>query len=511
LDGTLERFRHGKRVLRRGCLKNLSPEMMAVAGNRYALVTAPHVLTVSREGRTVELATEVAGEYELAMSSTGVVALANYASEGRPWFVREGSDELEQGPTHAAPLVCVAAAGPLAAWGYRDGMVIALDTRTGAVWRLRGLPDAAFHMVIAHDLLVTSGTYEVRVWELRQPAAAQIGPIPCQGVTIRSSPDGDYAGLDCRGGTAWLWSRRSGQLALLHQHDKNSEGIQWLGAVGPELQSEGRSERHARICSAGWDGRVVCSTVDGATTRVFDTAGGRVLSLTASADHGFLAFASLDGRIWKLDDQLHELYSQGAVPSRVAVSPSGRLIASSGLDGSLIVFDAVANRTMARIVAHTRGVQGLGWQGDELWTSGADGTLRWWAMAGDGIELRAVVHESARLRLTKVFATGWAASVGESVLVIHRNGVARPIRLEIDKHIEAIDVSPNLRYVAAAVAGEIVVIDLQNDRLATFSLDAGPGVMFVDAETLAVNNAGSLKTVRVKELAYLRFVSAPQR
>jgi hypothetical protein len=501
LDGTLEGFRRGKSVLRSSCLKNLSPEMMAVAGNGYALVRAPHVLTVSRGGRTVDIPTEVAGEYEMAMSNTGVVVLADYARGGRPWFVREGSDELEPGPTYAAPLFCVAAAGQVAVWGYRDGMVIALDTRTGAIWRLRGHPDAAFHMVVAQDLLVTAGIYEIRVWELRQPAATQIGSIPCQAVTIRSSPDGEYAGIDCKGGTAWLWSRRSGKLAPLHQHDKNAEGIQWLG--------DGRSEDHLRMCSGGWDGRVLCSTVDGTTTRAFDTGSGRLVSLTASADHKFLAFASLDGTIWKLDEQLHELYSQSAVPSRVAISPSGRRIASSGLDGSLIVFDAVANRETARIAAHNGGVQGLGWLGDELWTAGADGTLRWWAMRGDGIELRAIVHESARLRLTNVFATGWAASVGETVLLIHRNGVARPIRLELDKHIQAIDVSPDMRYVAAAVPGEIVVIDLQDDRLATLSIDAGTGVMFVDAATLAVNNVGPLNAVHVKDLAYLRFVSAP--
>jgi WD40 repeat protein len=495
MDGTLEGFRKGELVLRERCMKNLSPEMMAVTGNSFVLVTAPRVLTVSRGGRTVELATEVVGEYEVAMSAAGAIALADYARGGRSWFVREGSDELEPGPTYAAPLFSVAAGGQLAAWGYRDGMVIALDTRTGAVWKLRGHPDAAFHMVVVDDMLVTASPHEVRVWDLRQPPVTQIGRMPCFGVAIRSSPDGGHAGLDCLGGTAWLWSRATGQLATLHKHEKNSDGIEWLGD---------------RMCSSGWDGRVLCSTVDGATTRAFDTGDGRVLSLAASPDHRFLALASTGGRIWKLDDRLQELYSQGSVPSRVAISPAGTRIASGGLDGSLVVFDVAANRVMARILAHVGGVQRLGWLGDELWTSGGDSTLRRWGLRGDAIEPRAVVHESARLRLTKVFAAGWAASVGDGMLVIHRDGAEVPLRLELDKHIDAIDVSPDARYVAAAIPGEIVVVDVLNDRLATLSLDSGPGVMFVDAETLAVNNGSSLKAVRVNELAYLRFVPVPQ-
>src|SRR5262249_25233335 len=129
-DGTLEGIRDGAVVLRRRCQQTLSPEMMAVGGDDFAALTEPRVLTVSRAGKTMDIATEISGEYELGMSSGGVVAMAAYALDGKPWFVRPGSGEIEPGPTHSGGLYSVAARGPIAAWGYRDGMVTAMDTAT---------------------------------------------------------------------------------------------------------------------------------------------------------------------------------------------------------------------------------------------------------------------------------------------------------------------------------------------------------------------------------------------
>ena len=41
-----------------------------------------------------------------------------------------------------------------------------------------------------------------------------------------------------------------------------------------------------------------------------------------------MAFATSDGRVWRLDDDIHPLYAHAAVPYRLAVSPDGARVAS---------------------------------------------------------------------------------------------------------------------------------------------------------------------------------------
>src|SRR6185503_10324529 len=308
---------------------------------------------------------------------------------------------------------------------------------------------------------------------------------------LQASPDGTRVALDCNVGNAWLWTRSSGTVISLHKHSKAGRGVAWLGD---------------EVCSTGWDGRVMCSTIDGKTTRAYETGVGKLVPLIASPDHSFVVFASPDGRIWRLDSELHELYSQEAVPSGVAISPGGELVASSGLDGSLVVFDVASGRVVSRIIGHRGTVSGLGWQGDRLWSAGLDGTLRWWVLRDTGLVPREVVHEAARIRLATVFATGWAADVGEGVLRIQRDGTA-PLRFELENHIDSIAVSPDERYVAASLRGEIVVVDPSRNRIATVNVEAENGrVTFIDATTLALNAAGALEVVHVDELDYVPYV-----
>src|SRR5262249_44473842 len=162
-----------------------------------AALTEAHVLTVSRGGETIDVATEIAGEYEVAMSRAGVVAVADYGRDGKPWFVRARSRELELGPRHAAALFSVTAEGPYAAWGYVDGRVIGLDTGTGMSWEFRGHADSGGFLAIDGNLLVTAGRGELRVWEMRQPPATLIGTTPSRNVSVQPSPDRRYVALDC--------------------------------------------------------------------------------------------------------------------------------------------------------------------------------------------------------------------------------------------------------------------------------------------------------------------------
>jgi len=58
------------------------------------------------------------------------------------------------------------------------------------------------------------------------------------------------------------------------------------------------------VCSGGWDGKLLCTTIDGRTTRSFDAPSGRITRLTASPDARFAVLATADGRVWKFDGEL---------------------------------------------------------------------------------------------------------------------------------------------------------------------------------------------------------------
>jgi WD40 repeat protein len=260
------------------------------------------------------------------------------------------------------------------------------------------------------------------------------------------------------------------------------------------------------ICSSGWDGRVICSTIDANFSQTFTANSGRITWLAGSPGHDFLVLASSTGGIWKLDDQIHELYSHNAIPYRVSVSPDGTFIASCGLDGSLIVFDLTKNRIAARLMAHVGAIHSIEWLHDELWTSGVDGALRQWRLAGGILELSTEIRETAPLRLTRIFTDGWVTNIHEDLL-IKRSGTPAHLRLDFDKSIDSIDVSPDMRYIVAGVPGEVVIIDLHENRLASLNIDFASGsyIGFIDLHSLLISATTSLKTVQFEELDYVYF------
>jgi WD40 repeat protein len=124
---------------------------------------------------------------------------------------------------------------------------------------------------------------------------------------------------------------------------------------------------------------VRCSTPDGASTRTLDSGASRITGLVATPDHGFLIFSSANGKIWRFDRSLQELYASEA-PYRMAISPDGRLLASCAFDGSFDIFDLVNRRLVSHLIGHASGTCGVAWVDDELWISGDDGALKRWAL-----------------------------------------------------------------------------------------------------------------------------------
>jgi len=499
-NGDLDVVRSNAVILHRRCPTTKSPAAMAVDHDDYVALTSDGTLTGMRHGRPLELHTEIQGEYELALSRQGVIAMVDYGSNGKTWMVRPGETRLEPGPVHTSQPYSVATDGNFAAWGYTDGTVMAIDTATGMIWELRGHPDAVAYVVIdaANARIVSASSHELRIWELKPPASSLVKAMPCASFHVQLSPEGARAAMDCNDGSVWTWVRDTGELTQIHKHVGFSFGVQWVKGM---------------ICSGGWgDGRVLCSPPDGTYTRTLDSGTSRITWLTATPDHESLIFASADGKIWRFDDHVEELYAHNGVPYRMAISSDGRLLALGALNGSIAVLDLVHRRLISHLIGHVGATRSVAWVGDELWTSGDDGALKRWELRDGLLTLHHNMQASAAFRLTKVVAGGWAANVGEGVLLVSVDGASIALRLDLGKNIDVLDVSPDLRYIAAGVSGEIIVVDMQRHAIATSTIGSpmAQQVSFLDPTSLAFSEPNGLKMLRVDHLDYVPFQPAPE-
>ena len=499
LNGELEIFRKDAVVFHGKCPATGSPFTMAAVHDDYAVLNADRALVAVRGGKQIEIPTPIRAEYELALSSTGVIAIGDYRSPGTSWFVRPDGNALEAGPAHNAQPYSVAVDGNLAAWGYTDGTVLVLDTVAGTVWPLRGQSGAVSSIVIdaANARVVTAGPHELRVWELKQPLGALVKAIPCQIGHIQPSPDARQAALDCKDGNVRVWTRATGTVTSVHAHAGTAFGVQWVKGM---------------ICSGGFvDGRVVCSKPDGTDPRTLDSGTNRIAWLTPSPEHDFLVYASADGKVWRYDGTLQELYTHNSV-YRLAISPDGQLLGSCAFDGSLAVYDLANHRLIGHVRDHVGPATNLWWVDGELWTFGNDGAIKRWVVRDGAVALRHTLDINGRIHYVKAMHGGWAANAGESVLVIGRDGDSVAIRLDLGKAIDALDVSPDARYVAAGVNGEIVVVDTQRNAIATMTVGAPRPkyLSFLDATSLAFSETAALKVVEVERLDYVPFQSTTE-
>jgi hypothetical protein len=344
----------------------------------------------------------------------------------------------------------------------------------------------------ANARIVTAGRRDLRVWELKQPSGVLIKALPCEVSHIQPSPDGRQAALDCKDGNVRVWTRATATVVPVHAHAGIVFGVQWVKGM---------------ICSGGYfDGHVVCSNPDGTDLRTLDSGTNRITWMTASPDHDFLVFGSSDGRVWRYDDRLQELYVHNSL-YRLAISPDGRLLGSGGFDGSLAVYDLANHKLLAHVHDHVDQTTNVFWVDDELWTFGIDGALKRWVVRGDSVILRHTVNADGPMHKAQTTRGVWAANAADSVLVIGRDGDSIALRLDLGRAIDALDVSPDQRYVAAGVNGEIVVVDLQRNAIASMTVGSPrpKQLHFLDAATLAFSELAALKTVEVDHLEYVPF------
>jgi WD40 repeat protein len=266
------------------------------------------------------------------------------------------------------------------------------------------------------------------------------------------------------------------------------------------------------VCSGGWGfGIVRCSSVDGAADAAVDTHLLKITSLSTSADHRSLVFADHRGGVWSFEPVPERLYAHPGFSVATALSGDGRLVASCAQQGSLVVFDRLAHRSLGRIAAHAGEYCSLSWVGEELWSAGDDGTIKRWAIRGGELRLQHVLQAPAPLRMMKIVRDTWAVVEGANGLAIGMADGSTLVRLDVGDAITALDISAGRRYVAASVKDEVIVVDLERHAIATVAFGAPiRQLAFLDEGTLVFAQPDSLRTVPLARLDYEPFQLSPE-
>ncbi|HEU4612335.1 MAG TPA: serine/threonine-protein kinase [Kofleriaceae bacterium] len=485
-SGTLEITRDGVAGKSTRCASNPGDRPLAASGTNYAALLDPDTLLLVRDGDAIEIPTHVTGEYSLVLASSGLLGVADL--DGKPSFVAPGSQRLELGPSHASRVLSVAADGDIVAWGFEDGVVIALDTKTRQTWKLIGHGARVSQLVVdaRRARLLSVGREEIRVWSLT-PSPLTFDRLPCLAFNAARSPDGSRVLLDCNDGSVREWTLATGELRELHHHESIAYGVVW---------------RANAACSAGWDGRVLCTS--GEVTREVRPRGSRVRRLVASPRGDELAIATDDGAI--TDATGTELYRQPNVPYALAFSQDGRRIASGGFDGSVLVLDTATHHLASAAAGHSGLVTSVAWRAGELWTAGMDGVIKRWREDGATPRPVETLREPGAVRFFRLASSGWSATVGGRTLVVHRD--SHELRLDLERFVESCDVSADERYVAAGTSTEVVIVDLLRHAIATTPLASRGGyVGFANPGFLTVSNGTSLITVPLSSLDYIAYRS----
>jgi WD40 repeat protein len=195
----------------------------------------------------------------------------------------------------------------------------------------------------------------------------------------------------------------------------------------------------------------------------------------------------------------------------MAFSPNGRWLASGDAGGSVIVWDVAERRVRSKTQAHPDTVTSLAWRDDELWTASVEGTLKRWRNEAAALALIDSSHEGRAIRFLHLLADGWVASVNSQEVLIERPLPIGRLRLDLDRHVERIEVSRDGRYVAATSSSEVVVIDQARRAIASLPVvSSGLGyVGFTSQNSLVISKSDGLYTASLSALELIPFEPRP--
>ena len=451
--------------------------------NGFAHVSAT-TLYVSSGGqlRSWTMSGDKAMKY-LQVTSSGLVVGISRSGEGL--LRRPGSEAIEHVRLGRKPDV-FASHGNLTAWGFADGSVEIFDTVDGRNWAIQTTPGSVWCFAFLDERrLMTCDRHEVRIWTLPPSAPQIVASIPSVSNNVVFN-DALHALFDSGDGRSFVIERGDTQARVVHKHEDVSYGVAWC---------------RGEACSAGWDGRMMCTNLATNTTRVAVDAHSVTPWLASGGEHCFTAAAS--GEVVDVRTPDRPAYSHRHEPYRLAVSPDGRYVASGDWGGDLIMFDVTHRQVVAtRAGAHNGRITKVAWTDGSVVTSGADGVLRLWSPS---LQERRSWRMATAIRYLDVGKTTIGAALDDgSVWLLSTRGDATQ-HVELGVVVSAVAASPDGAVFAVGTSDGNVVVLAADGRAAATRFGHGriSCVGFEDATTFLVcTSSGRVMRVPLSALSF---------
>lgn len=413
--------------------------LLRVRDDRFTVVSADGATM------TITLQPRVNG-HTLRVSDDGLIVAAT-DSKGLFWNTGTGA----VGQIAFTSAVSATAAGHgIAAWGFADGTIEAIETETRRRWTLKA-HDHGIACLIAIDesTLLSCGRHEIRLWDLPPHAPRTLAVLESAAFNIAVSHDGRRI-VDGRNGTvSELPAEPPGPARLLHSHESLAFSVAWCGG---------------KACSGGWDGRILCTDQD----RITQALDFKVPVRWLDGDSESCYVATADGTIWKgSGSNFEEVHSHRSEPHRLALSPGGRFIASIDHTGSLIV-SSDDGSFLREVFAHASRASSVVWTDESILTSGDDGRIRQWSSSLSLLKEWALGGPVQRM----VHDTGIVgAIVSRSSLVVLDLRVSAPKRIDIGATLVSIAVATEGDFVAVGTdRGEVVIVRTGDGALSSWRI-----------------------------------------
>jgi WD40 repeat protein/transcriptional regulator with XRE-family HTH domain len=290
-----------------------------------------------------------------------------------------------------------------------DGSYLAAGTADSEVrlWRVadrtpirsvQGQSGLVYGLALSADgRVLASGGHDgtVKLWDMAPGSPDQLLHVlhahSGQVIGMALSADGRLVASGAYDGMVRLWDVESGQcLATMHAHPGGAYAVA-LSASGHLAASSGNDGIVRVWDTASWvpstallRGSVHASESPGYPVATMAGHTGGIWGLALSADGRLVASGGLDGMImlWEAASGRRLLTLQGHTGQiySMALNTDGRLLASGGLDGMVKLWEVPSGQILATLQAHTGGVFGVAVSGSgQLVASGGlDGTVKLW-------------------------------------------------------------------------------------------------------------------------------------
>jgi WD40 repeat protein len=393
------------------------------------------------------------GAVALGFSETGLISVVD--SSGNGTFRLPNADAFRR--VHLGKrAVGTHALGSFAVWSFEDGSIKIVDTATGREWSIKAHSRGLFcaYLLPPGNRIVTCGRNEIRTWILSDEAPTPAAELPARAFNVAFNDVGT-ALFDGGNGDVYALHKGATSATFLHKHELLSFGVGWCDG---------------QACSAGWDGRVLCSSSDlssVATVATFETS---TRWLGGHGGHCFIAVSN--GAIYDARSPGSPLYHHDHEPYRVALSPDGSRLASTDWGGTIKVWDLQARSLVANVDGmHAGLVVNAIWINDnQLVAAGYDGLVH---LLDRNFKVKRSWSLRAPVRyIAAANETIYAALVDGTVWSISTTGGSKRL-FSLGATLTAFSVSPDGAAVAAGTDdGELFIIN-ENQAVSVYRFRQG--------------------------------------